>query len=235
MSLRPSAIVLVLVNLLPLGGVLALDWQVFDVLLLYWSENVVIGVVNVLRMAMCQPGIGLGRLAMAAQGMTDTQRATLSQFGAAIRWFLIPFFILHYGMFCSGHLMAVVSLFGGDVATASVQSLFFGMPLHEMWLSPLWIGIAAIAVSHLYSFAANYIGTGEYRRTNLMQLMQRPYGRIIALHITVIAGGALVTWLNGPLWALVVLIAIKTAYDLRQHSSERRLFAEATGTPSISS
>ncbi len=45
MSLRPSAIVLVLVNLLPLGGVLALDWQVFDVLLLYWSENVVIGVV----------------------------------------------------------------------------------------------------------------------------------------------------------------------------------------------
>jgi hypothetical protein len=46
MSLRPSAIVLVLVNLLPLGGVLALDWQVFDVLLLYWSENVVIGVVN---------------------------------------------------------------------------------------------------------------------------------------------------------------------------------------------
>lgn len=77
MSLRPSAIVLVLANLLPLGGALALDWQVFDVLLLYWTENVVIGVITVLRMAACHPGFGPGRLA--EQPVVDTGRTDCGQ------------------------------------------------------------------------------------------------------------------------------------------------------------
>ena len=40
--LTPSAWVLIAANLIPVGGVLLLGWGVFDVLLLYWTENVVI-------------------------------------------------------------------------------------------------------------------------------------------------------------------------------------------------
>ncbi|MGI9247995.1 MAG: DUF6498-containing protein, partial [Woeseiaceae bacterium] len=56
MILRPSSIALVLANLVPLAGVLLFDWQVFDVLMLYWAENVIIGVINVLRMGVCRGG-----------------------------------------------------------------------------------------------------------------------------------------------------------------------------------
>jgi hypothetical protein len=39
----------------PLIGVLAHHWTVFAVVLLYWCENVVLGVFNVLRMLCARP------------------------------------------------------------------------------------------------------------------------------------------------------------------------------------
>lgn len=224
---RPSAIVLTLANLVPLAGVLWLDWQVFDVLLLYWAENAIIGVINVLRMLKCDSGLGFDRFVAAASNLTAEQRDAYSRLTGAARWFLIPFFILHYGMFCFGHLVAVVGLFGpGSVRDAS--ELFFGTPAGVALWSPLWIGIAAITVSHLYSFRVNFVGGGEYQRTNLVYLMMRPYGRIVVLHLAVIAGGFLVTLLDSPVWMLVVLITLKISIDLRQHGAERRIFGADT-------
>jgi hypothetical protein len=53
--LRLSAIALVLANLAPLAGVLVWQWSVSSIVILYWFENVVIGVINVLRMTMLSP------------------------------------------------------------------------------------------------------------------------------------------------------------------------------------
>ena len=227
---RSSALALILANLVPLAGVVWLDWRVFDVLLLYWAENVVIGAVNVLRMLSCRPRLGIIELAEDRSGLqfTDTQRATVSRFTAGFRYFLIPFFVIHYGMFCFGHYSAVISLFGDEFRIAGGSQSLFGVSLVEAWQSPLWIAVAAIAISHLLSFFTNFVGRGEYQRTNLMQLMRRPYGRIIVLHVSVIAGGFLVTVLGDPTWMLLVLIIMKSAIDLRMHERERTLFAEAT-------
>ena len=59
----------------------------------------------------------------------------------------------------------------------------------------------------------------------MAQLMQRPYGRIIILHVTIIAGGFLVTVLDNPFWMLPVLVVVKTSIDLRMHLAEREIFA----------
>lgn len=56
-------------------------------------------------------------------------------------------------------------------------------------------------------------------------MMHRPYGRIIALHVAIIAGGFLVSLLDNPMPALLVLIVIKIVIDLRMHMAERRGFA----------
>lgn len=84
--------------------------------------------------------------------------------------------------------------------------------------------MAAIAVSHLVSFFLNFIGRGEYQRTNFGQLMRRPYGRMMALHISVIAGGFLVVLMGDPVRMLLVLIVVKIVIDLRMHERERNLF-----------
>jgi len=197
----------------PLFGVLFLGWRVFDVIILYWAENVVIGLINVLRMIACKPGMSLSNLTPdgTEPDLTDTQQRMVNRVSGAARLFVIPFFVVHYGMFCFGHFSAVTGLFEGD--------------LPDSWRSPLWLGVAAILVSHLISYWTNFIGRGEYKRTNVMQLMQRPYGRIIALHIAVIAGGFVVTLLGNPLPALLVLIGIKIVIDLQLHEKERRKFA----------
>jgi hypothetical protein len=212
---RPSAIVLIVANLVPLFGVLFLGWRVFDVIILYWAENVVIGVINVLRMIACRPGLGLAQLTQEGSepDLSDTQRRMVARAAGAARFIVIPFFIVHYGMFCFGHFTAVTSLFDGELPVS--------------WRSPLWLGVAAIFVSHLVSYWTNFIGSGEYKRTDLRQLMKRPYGRIIALHIAVIAGGFVVTLLGNPLPALLVLIAVKITIDLKMHERERRTFAVA--------
>lgn len=195
MTLRPSLIVLVLANLVPVAGVLMFDWHVLDIVMLYWTENVVIGLINILRMAICR---------------------------GPRRWFPALFFAAHYGLFCFGHLSALLALFGDQGSTTPAQDYFFAEPLAAAWKSPLWVGIAAITASHLYSFFTNFIAAGEYRRTTPMALMQRPYGRIVVLHVAILVGGVLVQLLGSPVLMLVVLIAIKVAMDLKLHTSERR-------------
>lgn len=203
MFLRPSAIALVVANLLPLAGVLLLNWQVIDILMLYWAENVVIGVVNILRMSVTRSDKKL---------------------------FLAMFFAAHYGLFCFGHLTAISAIFGESMGAATAWPYFFGMPLADAWKSPLWIAIAAIAASHMFSFFENFIAGGEYRRTSASELMARPYGRIVVLHVTIIIGAALIDWLGSPIMMLVVLIAAKIALDLRLHLLERDKFAAVLET-----
>lgn len=226
MTLRPSAIVLFGVNLIPIVGVVLFDWRVYDILILYWVENLVIGVVNVLRMAVCKDGIGLHGFQPVIDAAPVEHKRAFRRINKGARFFMIPFFILHYGMFCFGHLSAIQAIFGDYEGHRSLQDIFFGMPISEAVASPLWIGIAAITISHLFSFFSNFIGAGEYQRTSLAQLMQRPYGRVIALHIAIIAGGALVQFLGAPVIMLIVLVVVKTAMDLKLHSNERRTFGE---------
>ena len=76
----PSVLALILVNVLPIIGVLLLDWTIAEVILLYWSESAVIGIFNLFKMWLIDPWASL----IAA-----------------------PFFTLHYGGFMAGHLLLV--------------------------------------------------------------------------------------------------------------------------------
>ena len=87
-------------------------------------------------------------------------------------------------------------------------------------------------MSHFFSFVSNHLGRGEYLRTTPMQLMQRPYGRLIALHIAIVAGGALVQMLGQPVYMLVVLVVAKTLMDAKLHTRERVKFAEPAAAQS---
>src|ERR1051325_10696525 len=91
LRLSPSALVLVAANLVPLAGVLFFGWSVFATLLLFWVENVIVGGFNVLRMLWAQPDNPLTWVAKAG---------------------MIPFFIVHYGMFTTVHGLFVLTLFG---------------------------------------------------------------------------------------------------------------------------
>jgi hypothetical protein len=192
----PSALVLIAANALPLVGVVALHWTVFSIILLYWCENVVIGAFNVLRMATASP------------------RDVAAD---AIKLFLIPFFIVHYGMFAMVHGMFVLALFGPGGGT----SLSPARLVAAVSGAGIGYGVLAITVSHGFSFVHNYLLGGEFRRASPQLLMFQPYSRVIVLHISILAGGFLAKAVGAPTVALLVLIALKTAIDLRSHLGER--------------
>jgi hypothetical protein len=201
--LTPSAAALLIANLVPLVGVVAFEWKVFPLVFVFWSENVVVGLFNVLKMITARaPGAG--------------------EFLA--KFVTIPFFCVHYGMFTFVHGMFVITLFGGAVKQGagfpSVETFFSVM--HSNHLT--W-AIVALLASHGVSFFTNYIGRGEYRRATMQQLMHQPYGRIVVLHVAIIGGAFLMAALGSPVWGLALLVALKIALDLRSHRRERRRFA----------
>ena len=200
-----AVVALVVANLIPLIGVLFFGWSVWNILVIYWLENGIVGVINVLKMSVATgdevtPGVTLmvnGRLATSATKMG-----------------LIPFFIVHYGIFWFVHGIFVLTL----PAFFSLMS-DDGMTLD---LGPVVFAALGLAISHGLSFWWNFLHGGEYRRTAAAALMFAPYKRLVALHITIIFGAFAVMFTGAPAAAVAVLVAIKTAIDLGLHLAEHR-------------
>jgi hypothetical protein len=79
---------LVLANLIPLAGVLFFGWSVFELILLFWTENLIIGALYIARFVTIY---------------------RLRNDGSLL--FYIPFFCFHFGTFCLVHLMFVLWMF----------------------------------------------------------------------------------------------------------------------------
>jgi len=201
--LRPSVIALVLANLVPVFGVIYFHWEVFPLMFLFWSENVIIGAFNVLKMLLASP---------------DSPVSWIGKF------FIIPFFCVHYGMFTFVHGIFVVSLFGGGLkhGVGFPNATTFWQIAQDNHLG--W-AIFGLAVSRGISFATNYLFNGEYKRASLQQLMAQPYGRIVVLHVAILLGGFLMMALHSPVAGLILLIGLKIIFDLRGHFAERKRFA----------
>ena len=93
-------------NLAPLIGVLVLGWDAGVVVLLYWVENLVLGVYTILRIVFARVPVPLFH---------------------AGKLFAIPFFTLHFGGFCAVHglfIMALFELGGGPGAVFAETSSF---------------------------------------------------------------------------------------------------------------
>jgi hypothetical protein len=90
-AVNVTTAILVASNLVPLAGVLWFDWTVFEVLLLFWCENLVIGAINVARLWTLYERRNHGVLLL-----------------------FIPFFCVHYGAFTLGHLVLLITLFRPD-------------------------------------------------------------------------------------------------------------------------
>jgi uncharacterized protein DUF6498 len=213
----PVAIaLLVAVNLIPLVGAIFWGWNVFTLLILYWLENGIVGVFNVLKMAL-------------AQGSLDTRGGQPEIVTSVSRLTLIPFFIVHYGIFWVVHGVFVLSLptfidLGQALPTVSptpFPGLADGGVVGPRWDLVFW-GAIALAISHGASFVLNYIGRGEYRTARIGMLMFAPYARLVALHLTIILGGILSIALGSPVGSMIVLVAIKIAIDLALHIREHR-------------
>ncbi|MHC4545914.1 MAG: DUF6498-containing protein, partial [Planctomycetota bacterium] len=149
---------LVAANLIPLWGVVFWGWDAFNIVLLYWSENIAVGFYNILKMAcvkVSHPVEHLGKL------------------------YLILLFTIHYGGFCAVHVSFVLMLFEkGDSGFMNNTTWPCFFVLLQMLLNvikhaysvmslEMRYAMGALFVSHGVSFVYNYLIKGEYAKVEL--------------------------------------------------------------------
>ena len=197
---RSSALVLIVVNMVPLVGVLFWRWDAFEIVALYWAENVVIGAINVLKMVTCRPQPGkvdwdrpftpdeITALRGQFGNLNDVKgsdvdelvqlEAAIEKSGKANETFAPP----------SG--AAQLSWIFGFALFYTAACLFHGLVIsdifgrEDVWSSPIesivrllqsvyddsFWPVMALAASHFCSFVVNYLGRGEFRRVTVGSL-----------------------------------------------------------------
>jgi len=114
LQFTPAVFTLLLMNLIPLIGVMKFGWDAGTIVFLYWLENVVIGLLNIPKILACR-------------GDRDSRKPGKRPV------FLAVFFSLHYGGFCLGHyiflrttfpeLPAFAEMFGALTGSLFIWSL----------------------------------------------------------------------------------------------------------------
>lgn len=184
----PTTLVLIIVNLIPVVGSVFLNWNLADVMVLYWAESAVIGFFNICKI------IVIGRWIAVFAGL---------------------FFVGHFGAFMAVHFLFIYTIFVKQMQTGSAA----GSELAEVALlfTSLWPALAALFISHAFSFFSNFLGRQEYRGRTVNDQMSEPYSRIIFMQMVLIFGGGLSMVLGSPVPVLLIMIALKIFFDVKAH------------------
>lgn len=214
---RLPSIALILANLIPLVGVALLHWDAFDLISLYWFENLVIGFYT------------LGKILLVSHSAPGRPASLKARAATAL------FFLVHYGIFCGAHGLLLVSVLSPGSGSPLMTSdtllagplLFVGLwvPVARyLWaLNPheTMMVFVALMISHGVSFVQNSLTGQEREQMTLKTAMAAPYPRILVMHATVLLGGLLVEAMHSPVAMLILLVALKTYVDFRLHRKER--------------
>jgi len=198
-TLTISDFLLIVVNLIPLYGVWFEGWDAKQIFLVYCMETVIIGVINVIKMACVT-------IFVRPTDVWENGGSTSMQSG----WLFIFFFIFHYGFF----VFIQTQVFFGVTGILPNHSLFTGYTRIPELLGPngrllLFIFIAYYTVQNMFSF----FNSGVYKTISMSRLMFEPYLRIFVQQFVVILGSMFLTFGGGKIFMLVFVL-IKLFFDL---------------------
>ena len=193
---RPSVISLLVVNALPLLGVLFLGWDMFILITIYWLETAVIGLFTLVKIAI------------------------LSRIGAL---FMVPFFTVYMGGFMAGHWVFLSAFFGPKEARGDpIACLSAGLSNQEVLFMLAFLFLSH-GVSFIQNFWKGPVrggydpGNPVHKKDVLGAVIFEPYGRIVVMHIAIIFGAMLTVIFGSSRAMFALLVLLKTAADLKSH------------------
>lgn len=240
---------LLVANIFPILLAVVFGWDVGDVVTFYWLENIIIGFWVIARLIMaqgnittdCQQGVD-SFVQILNSGSEPLQpnhpTGQVASIAGQGKFFLVPFFCLHYFFFCFVHGVFVSVFASGAIMGNPSGPLPFDTPSGGAWPGPLvffqlfysllsnslgdlstggLLAVGGLMISHGVSFFRNYIGHGEYKTSYALIEMFRPYPRIVVLHIGILAGGIATMLLGSPFLLVIFLMLGKTVLDAKMH------------------
>lgn len=189
----------------PVAGILFFDWDWRSVIVLYWLQNITVGLRNIIDMLRTTVASSPEEIA----SFTFNDRP-LSD--AATKPVLIPFFMVHYGIFTTVHGVFVFMITYGFLPgfTGGAPSDLGSFDLRSILL--VWV-VGSIVQLIMGCF------TPRDALPPVRQLFFKPYPRIIVLHLTVLLGVYVINAFNWPPAAALLLVALQFVVDL---TSSRR-------------
>jgi hypothetical protein len=218
--LHPSTLLLIAADLFPLAGVAFWHWDAFLLLMLYWMDTAIIAFWTIARVA-ATPRENLGdvRIGSGATAITS-------------RWAVVPFFVVHAGMFMAVHFLFLWIIFAGA----------WGDKIHGpgdfvrliIVDSRLWLPLAGLMLSRGASFLFHVLSPDGLQRIEQALFRRRVrlaarapagsvggeiaalYVRVVIMQLAIILG-AFLSMLLGTMAPFVILIVLKTAADVVVH------------------
>jgi hypothetical protein len=198
-----GAIVLaLLINAVPLVGVLYFEWSAINVLVLYWFENLLIGFCTLIRLAAHRAWTrkcGYWRHTNQLGLQIDNKPAEMGLIGEyAIG--MLGFTLVH-GIFVVG----IVLIVHQNYPDLAIWQLSWPQVTRGALATGVFLGIE-LAVDLTRIRGASFAAMRNYAKGGM--------GRIFVLHVAIIFGMFSMTMYHSPMGILYVLIGIKTCVDL---------------------
>ena len=202
---------LIIVNLIPLYCVWFEGWNASEVFLVYCLETVIIGVVNVLKMACVT--IFVKKTDVWQNGSSSTMLSG---------WFFIFFFIVHYGFFVFVQTQIFFSV-SGLLPNGSLFTSYAKIPalLGNNGKLMLLIFVAYYTLQSFFDFFMS----GNYKTISMGRLMFEPYVRIFVQQFVVILGSIFLSFGAGKIFILIFVIA-KIFFELFVNLNRLQVIAE---------
>ncbi|HEV7490225.1 MAG TPA: DUF6498-containing protein [Rhodanobacteraceae bacterium] len=194
-------LIVLLVNAVPIIGVLRFDWSAINVLVLYWFENVVIAVFTCVRIA-------VHRSLTRKRGYWRGGQVGIQVNGKTVQSGLLGEYAIMAFTFTFGH-----GIFVGAIALIFSQN-HPDQPMWQLSLAQVGRGVLAITVMLGLELIGDLI-TIRWRTFAWMRgYVEARMGRVIVLHLAIIFGMMAMAATDSPLGILYVLIGLKTLADL---------------------
>lgn len=189
-----------------------------EILLVYWAETAIIAALNVPKLLI----VGLFVEPIATLG--DLRRSA-KRFGGVL------VMLLAYAVVMSVVCMLLFVAISVLPATLGWVDSDAGFEVaDDAGFSGLGFqaAVAALGLSHLVSFAVNFLWRREFRGGSLLKLAIQPALRVVGI-VAVMVGALVIAfaqpWIARTLAFAVLVIIAKIAVDVQAHFAERRRFA----------
>ena len=205
---------------MPMIGVIFFQWDLFSIMFLYWLENIVIGLFNVLKMSVVKNVYQIS----IANNLPDSSNIVIKffqTFGKFLKWAYIMFFVFHYGIFTFVHGMFIFAVFYDHSSNISNMGYNWSTFISDSGIfNGIILSFLMLIVSHGISFRTNFIGKEEYKKIQFQKLIMEPYNRVIVTHLTIIIGAFIITGIGRSVLTSIILIIVKILIDLFTHNKE---------------